>query len=605
MSVPGLKPTVEFEEQPEPRLIDRSTGHALPLTETEAQLLRNWDGSASATRLSAAVFMHGLDIEPWQIEQFFERLARAGILDTPHPSIPNFVPANPGLETEHDTVPLLRGDLVVSKSENSKGTVQVKDPQSERVFTLYDFELSIARMLDGKRSALEVITASGRLGIPVNLATLKTFIQQLKAYRFIDQDVVGGDSTWAKRAQWTPEVRELYQSALRMLRGGKFDEALGYADAMAAADPQNTDAAELRTRIEEEKKGSHELRVDFDTLHTPAPATSVVTGPEETGPFASFGFRTGTPMSLAELPPIPSALNNPVVTLPTKPSLGERLKQNPKLVIGAGAALLLVIILFRPVLVTQVVACELQLEPLGTPRTARGGKVIKKEVALGAKVERNTVLARLGTGESIESLDAQTKALQDKLAAMPEGAQNKKADQARANVKKAESAVAFLEKLAKQNAKNQKAVAPKLKAKKKELEKAKAVLDKLTHDGDRAAIEEELKTIATRRIGVQAELEKSIVLAPVAGVFVSVGPLPEELAPNDPWGQIAAPMFKVTTKEALMTSAQSATFHGPGLDAEVQIVDGKPQVPVAPALVGAKGTLELSAGRTPWLLSLF
>ncbi|MBL8914260.1 MAG: hypothetical protein JNM17_26380 [Archangium sp.] len=601
MSVPGLKPTVEFEEQPTPRLLDTTTGQALPLTETEAQLLKSWDGSASATRLSAAVFMHGLDIEPWQIEQFFERLERAGVLATARPNIPNYTPAQPGVENPEDIVPSLRADLIITRPEGMKGTMQVKDPIADRVFTLYDFEVSIARMLDGKRSAAEVLTAANRLGIPVNLGTLKTFLQQLKAYKFIDQDVTGGDSTWAKRSQWTEEVRQLYQGALRMMRSGKFDEALSYADAMAEADPTNPEAKELRARIEEEAKGSHELRVDFETLHTPIAATKIPA--DETGPFASFGFNSSPP-ALAELPPIPSALNNPVVTLP-KVSLGERLKQNKKLVIGAGAALVLLIVLFRPVSVTQVVACELQLAPLGTPRTARGGKVIKKEVAPGAKVEKGAVLARLGAGESMESLDAKEKELKDKLAALPPAQEGKKVDAARANVRKAEAAVATLEKIGKQSAKNARLVAGKLKAKRKALDQAKAQLDKLTHDGAKTALEEELKGVATRKMGVQAELEKSIVLAPVAGVFVSVGPLPEELAPNDPWGQIAAPFFTVITREPLIAGAQSATFKGPGLDAEVTIVEGKAQVPVAPALVGAKGTLELSAGRTPWLLSLF
>ena len=604
MSVPGLKPTVEFEDQPTPRLIDRTSGQALPLTETEAQLLRSWDGSASATRLSAAVFMHGLDIEPWQIEQFFERLERAGVLATVRPNIPNYVPAQPGVENAEDLVPRLRGDLVISRAEGSKGTLQVKDPLTERVFTLYDFEVSIARMLDGKRSAAEVLTAANRLGIPVNLATLKTFLQQLKAYRFIDQDVTGGDSTWAKRSAWTEEVRQLYQGALRMMRNGKFDEALSYADAMAEADPSNPEAKELRARIEEEAKGSHELRVDFETLHTPLTTPAVTKLPaDETGPFASFGFNSSPP-SIAELPPIPSALNNPVVTLPS-PSLMERLKARKGLVIGATAAVLVAVVLLRPVSVTQTVACELQLEPLGVPRTARGGKVIKREVAPGAKVEKGAVLARLGAGESMESLDAKSKELQDKLAALPAPQTGKKVDQARANVRKAEAAVATLEKIAKQSAKNQRQVAGKLKVKKKALESARAALDRLTRDSTRAALEDELKTLATRRTGVQAELEKSIVLAPAAGVFISIGPLPDELQPNDPWGQIVAPLFTVSTREPLLEGVEHATFRGPGLTAEVTVVDGKAQLPVAPALVGAKGTLELNAGRTPWVLSLF
>ena len=45
MAVPGLQAHVEFQETPEPRLIDRKTGGALPVTAAERQLLLSWDGS--------------------------------------------------------------------------------------------------------------------------------------------------------------------------------------------------------------------------------------------------------------------------------------------------------------------------------------------------------------------------------------------------------------------------------------------------------------------------------------------------------------------------------------------------------------------------------
>ena len=81
MAVPGLKPHIVFEMTPEPRVINRQTGGALPVSSTEA------------TRLSAAVFMNGVDIEPWQIEQFFLRLDR---LEGVRPRIPHFVGPDPG-----------------------------------------------------------------------------------------------------------------------------------------------------------------------------------------------------------------------------------------------------------------------------------------------------------------------------------------------------------------------------------------------------------------------------------------------------------------------------------------------------------------------------
>ena len=163
-----------------------------------------------------------MDVEPWQVEQFFTRLAHANVLSASAPVVPDFIPTAAGVEEPGDVVPLLRGDLIITASKASRGTLEVKDPLTERSFTLYDFEVSIARMLDGKRSAAEVLAAANRLGIPVSLPTLKTFLQQLRAYQFIDLKTGGGDSTWPRRKQWSVGVRELYQSALRLMRTGKY-----------------------------------------------------------------------------------------------------------------------------------------------------------------------------------------------------------------------------------------------------------------------------------------------------------------------------------------------------------------------------------------------
>jgi hypothetical protein len=271
---------------------------SLAVSETEVRLLQLWDGVSTATEVSARVFVEGLDVEPWQVEQFFTRLTRAGLLEAQTPVVPDFVQAPPGVEHPEDTVPRLRGDLIIARSPQSRGTLEVKDPRSERTFTLYDFEVSIARMLDGRRSASEVLAAVNRLGIPVTLATLRTFLQQLRAYRFIDESITEGDTTWPRRQRWTAEVRELYQSALRLLRQGRYDEALGYVEAMQQADPANEEARTLRQRIETEAKGSLELKVDFEALHTPVPETVAAAAPQPAGagdPFAAFGFLTQPP----------------------------------------------------------------------------------------------------------------------------------------------------------------------------------------------------------------------------------------------------------------------------------------------------------------------
>ena len=91
----------------------------MPISQTESQLLNLWDGVQTATALSARLFVEGLDVEPWQVEQFFQRLAKAAVLSGSAPVVPDFIPAAAGVEEPGDTVPTLRGDLIISKSPAS------------------------------------------------------------------------------------------------------------------------------------------------------------------------------------------------------------------------------------------------------------------------------------------------------------------------------------------------------------------------------------------------------------------------------------------------------------------------------------------------------
>ena len=622
MSLPGLKPTIEMETEPALRLVDRATGDALVISETESRLLARWDGVASATDLSASVFVEGLDVEPWQVEQFFSRLARAGLLENVGPVVPDFVPAPSGIETAEDTVPCLRGDLIIKKSPTSRGTLEVTDPLSERTFTLYDFEVSIARMLDGKRSAAEVLSAANRLGIPVNLATLRTFLQQLKAYKFIDQSVTGGDSTWPRRQQWTVEVRELYQGALRLLRQGKYDEALGYVDAMKEADPGNQEALALRARIEAEAKGSLELKVDFETLHTPVTTAAVSAPPEVVAqilgpppsedPFASFGFHSAPPPADA-LPPLPAMFEPPApAPAPNAPEPDDDVVLPPArsrrgLFIGGGLMLVVALgVLLRPVEVVTQVPCELQVETLGVPRASKAGTVKPLDVKTGTPVEKDRVLARIELSEgSPMSLQMQLAEVQQKLDALPKPAPAAKVAKARAVVKKAQAAVTALEKQKRKASKKALvALEKKLKPKQKALELAQAALDALTADGARAGLMEELRALTAKKAAAEAEQEQAQVVAPVAGLFLAPLPAPEHLAENDAYGQIVGPQFKVTTSGSL-EGAQTARFRSANGELEVTLEQGTARAAVTPALVGAKGTLELAHGKKPWLWSLF
>lgn len=652
MSLPGLKPSVELEPGPSsPQLVDRSTGQSLPISDMEAKVLGVWDGEQTATSLSAKCLLQGVNIEAPQVKQFLQRLEKAHLLGTRAPDAPE-APAVPSVEEPTDLVPKLRGDLVITKSTTSKGTLEVKDPTSNRSFTLYDFEVSIARMLDGKRSAQEVLDAANRLGIPVTLPTLKTFLKQLRSYQFIDLSAdAGGDTTWPKRKQWPAEVRELYQSALRLMRAGKFDEALGYADAMIAADSENEEAAALKKRIMDEALGSTEVSVPFDALHAETP--SAIQNAPAPDPFADFGFNSAPPPT-SELAPLPENLAPaeapaPVVDVPPpaeapQPSPMELLappsvppvteappapeplpqpapeavaapaKRSRKgLFLGAGVALVVLVVLLRPVDGMAQLPCELQVDELGVPKATFAGPVTPPMVAPGARVEKGAVLARLVVPpeESSEGLDARIKDLEAKLAAARAPGTPKQLAKVKSHIKKFTSSVNSLKKIKKQSKKaTEKQLAvldEKLAKKEAELEKAKAELEALKKPDLRAEWRRELEELTSKKVLADVQKERAVIVAPAAGLFLAPETAPQKLAENDTYGRIVAPTFRAVTKEPLVTGADTAVFVAPSGRVDVKIFRSAAGVTArvegSPRWVGARGTLEVASGKTPWLLS--
>ena len=673
VSLPGLKTSIELEPGPtegpatSPHLVDRESGQRLPITETEAKVLGVWDGVQTATALSAKLFVEGVDVEPWQVEQFFARLARTNLLAAGGPVVPDFVPSVPGVENPEDIVPTLRGDLVISKSATSKATLEVKDPVSERSFTLYDFEVSIARMLDGKRSAAEVLAAANRLGIPVTLPTLKTFLQQLKAYQFIDLTTLGGESTWPKRRQWSAEVRELYQGALRLMRSGKFDEARGYVEAMKAADPSNDEANTLLERIDVEARGSLELNVPFDTLHTPVTTAAVEEPVPQADPFASFGFHSGPPTA-DQLPPIPEAVapvpaiavEAPTVDLPPEvssrgaasphmtskeqavgpfglsevegpstslgvngpesvlfvrssdepePNLVPAGKSRRGLFIGAGAVVFAALLF--PVNGTAEFPCELQVDELGVPRAQRAGAVGPALVSSGARVEKGAVLARLelAADESPEALEARIKELEAKLATAHAPGSIKAITKAKAALKKATAAVTALQKRVKKASESK---APTLEAKLAEkqtaLDAAKATLDELQQPDRRAEFKATLEQLTAKKVTAAVLSERSAIVAPASGLFLAPTPSPTALVENSAYGRVVGPTFRAVTKDPLQTSADSAVFVSAAGRLEVKLEKTVAGVTARlegkPEWAGAKGTLEVPSGLRPWPLAV-
>lgn len=154
-----------------------------------------------------------------------------------------------------DAVPVFRTDLRIEKGA-SAGLFEVAEPDTGRHFTLYEFELSIARMLDGRRHASDVIENGVRLGIPVELDGLNKFVRQLWRYGFLASPAAaagqaeGEESGWGEREKWDEATRTLFQTGLRLMRQGRPQDARSYFDAVLDADPGNAEAKELLAAIE-------------------------------------------------------------------------------------------------------------------------------------------------------------------------------------------------------------------------------------------------------------------------------------------------------------------------------------------------------------------
>lgn len=168
------------------------------------------------------------------------------------PSVPEPTPFGPG-----DVVPRFRTDLHVQRGA-TPALFDVSDPLSGRKFTLYEFELAVARMLDGRRKVSEVVESGARLGIPLDAGALYKFVRQMWHYGFLSapgagtvlgEHGVGEGGTWEDREPWDEATRSLFQTGQRLMRLGRNADAAGYFEAVLDAHPANPEATEMLALI--------------------------------------------------------------------------------------------------------------------------------------------------------------------------------------------------------------------------------------------------------------------------------------------------------------------------------------------------------------------
>jgi multidrug efflux pump subunit AcrA (membrane-fusion protein) len=381
-----------------------------------------------------------------------------------------------------DLVPSLRADLLIGAKRESPGLYDVQREGSEQVFNLYDFEVSIARMLDGRRTVSKLIESASKIGIPVTLDSLRKFLRQLHAYGFL-ADASEGTGPWPARDEWKPEVRELYQSALRTFRKERFAEARKYLEALQQIEPDLPDAVEMLARIQE-----REL----------------------------FGEAPNSP-SFAELHGDADLIDDE-----GKPKVS---KARRALLAGVG---LCAIAGVAAVPVPYRVTSAARLAPTTAPAIVvvpRAGKIQKLLVAKGAWVEKGQPIARLATDEletKKAALDQELAGLDHQLTRLTEAGQRKSAERARGKLEKKQHALASLNGKRAKAQSHPRALAQlerRIAKAQGEVEKAQAELDKVSKTAELARTRATRDARAQQLADLKAQIAQSQITAPATGEF--------------------------------------------------------------------------------------
>ena len=158
-----------------------------------------------------------------------------------------------------DTVPTFRADLKLADKGHAAGenTVSITDPVTGKQLTLRGFELSIARMLNGTRTAGEVIEKAKAIGLPITLEALSRFVKQLRAHGFLVEKgsaPAQALTTWEHRREWPEDKRAKYQAALREARSNQLTEAKQHLEGLKQDAFESTDVAELSAWVDDRLK---------------------------------------------------------------------------------------------------------------------------------------------------------------------------------------------------------------------------------------------------------------------------------------------------------------------------------------------------------------
>jgi multidrug efflux pump subunit AcrA (membrane-fusion protein) len=160
----------------------------------------------------------------------------------------------------NDVVPALRSNLAFSHPPYGLGTgfLSVKNVSNGEEFRMRGFEYSLARMLDGRRTAAEVVEAAEQVGMPVTIDDLDGFLKKLDEQHLVTPTPVVPDKDdlrpFEGREVWDERTRRLFRLALREGRSGHLNSALVSLDCLLHERPNTAEAIALRERLEQRRK---------------------------------------------------------------------------------------------------------------------------------------------------------------------------------------------------------------------------------------------------------------------------------------------------------------------------------------------------------------
>ena len=170
-------------------------------------------------------------------------------------------------------MPRLRSDL---KFEARPGGVfHVQAPEAPQGFLLYELELALARLLDGTRTAEEVLAGAARLGVAATPDSLSKFFRQIQLYGFLQTAEV--DRTPRPRTMGPAEAPAARDPVLKLWAERKHEEALTYLEMLIGQHPDDEGLLQLHEMLQRQLLA--------DDTKKPAPtAVAAAAAPAESQP---------------------------------------------------------------------------------------------------------------------------------------------------------------------------------------------------------------------------------------------------------------------------------------------------------------------------------